>query len=166
MRAISTEKHLSRARGKFTLAMGMLMLWITGLPAAAGTTSTDEQQIQTLILAYTKALTDANPQAVTSLFTPDGIFMPAGLPSAVGQLQIRDAYIHEFSLIKLEVMPVFDEIFRQGDVAYARTRSDGHMTIRAQNRTLSTQHYRAFFILHKHLSQWKIAQLMFNFTDH
>ncbi len=90
--------------------------------------------------------------------------MPAREPTAAGLTQIRAAYEHEFKTIDLDVNIVFDEVVQDGNLAFARTRSEGQLKILATGKTVSTESYRAFFVLKKINNEWKIARFLFNFT--
>jgi len=126
--------------------------------------SNDEQQIRDVIQAYGKAMNAADVDGIVALFAKDAVFMPAKEPTAVGLTQIRAAYEHEFKVIDLEVNVVFDEVVVEGNIAFARTRSNGILRIIAANKVISTEAYRAFFVLKKIGPQWKIARFLFNFT--
>ena len=133
-------------------------------PSVVGKTN-DMQQIKNVILAYNKAMNTSSVDGVLALYTEDGVFMPSRLPTAMGRDQIRAAaYAHEFNVIDLEVSIVFDEIVQHKDIAFVRTRSKGHLTLLAKNQKISTEKYRAFFVLQKIKGEWKIARFMFNFS--
>ena len=160
--------NMTQTKPTLPLRRHFVILWLTALLGLSATTieaAPEDEKIKSLIHAYTQALSHADVEAVVSLYTPDGVFLPSAQPSANGTQQIRAAYTHEFALLDLDVAPVFDEIFQQGDFAYVRTRSAGRLTVKAQNRNVSTGNYRALFILQKYQDEWRIARFMFNFTD-
>ncbi|NOX92216.1 MAG: DUF4440 domain-containing protein [Gammaproteobacteria bacterium] len=129
------------------------------------THATEMQHIKEVILAYGKAMNASNVDDVLSLYAKDAVFMPAKEPTATGQAQIKAAYEHEFKTIDLDVNIVFDEVVQNGNLAFARTRSEGQLKILATGKVVSTESYRAFFVLKKIDNEWKIARFLFNFTQ-
>ncbi|MBL1277885.1 MAG: SgcJ/EcaC family oxidoreductase [Ectothiorhodospiraceae bacterium] len=125
---------------------------------------TEEQNIRGVILAYGKAMNASDTNSVVALYAHDGVFMPSKEPTATGLEQIRAAYAHEFKVIDLDVKIVFDEVLRDGDIAYVRSRSEGQLTLLATGKVVPTEAYRAFFVLKKIDRKWKIARFMFNFS--
>jgi len=140
----------------------ILLMMIPGSIVYGGTSQKNE--IKEVIKAYGKAMNESNVNAVLSLYAKDGVFMPSELPTAIGNKQIKEAYEHEFNTIDLDVVVVFDEVIQEGDYAFVRTRSNGQIKILAKDLTLSTETYRAFFVLQKIKDRWKISRFMFNFT--
>jgi len=126
--------------------------------------ATEMQRIKEVILAYGKAINAASVDGVLSLYAKDAVFMPAKEPTATGQAQIRAAYEHEFKTIDLDVNIVFDEVVQNGNLAFVRTRSEGQLKVLATGKMVSTESYRAFFVLKKINNEWKIARFLFNFT--
>lgn len=124
----------------------------------------DRQDISQLIDAYGQAMSTSDIDAVMRLYTSDSIFMPAGLPTAVGWKAVKKAYEQEFQTIDLDVKDVVDEIVVRSDMAYARTRAIGHLIVRETKERKTTDNYRAFFTLRKQHGEWKISRFMFNFT--
>ncbi|MCF6324672.1 MAG: DUF4440 domain-containing protein [Gammaproteobacteria bacterium] len=81
------------------------------------------KEIKAVIYAYGKAMNASNVDEVVRLYAKDGLFMPSGLPTAVGENEIRDAYKHEFEVIDLDVNMDIDEIAYDGNIAYVSKRS-------------------------------------------
>lgn len=125
----------------------------------------DRMEIVHLIDAYGQAMSASNVDAVMALYTSNSLFMPSGQQTAVGWQAVKKAYEHEFKTIDLDVKAIVDEIVVSSDIAYARTRSVGHLTVLATKENKSTESYRAFFIFKKEEGKWKIARFMFNFTN-
>lgn len=117
--------------------------------------------IEATLKSYEIALNDSNTDAVVALYAQDGVFMPSEAPSAQGAEQVRAAYNHVFSNIKLDIAFSIDEIVPQGDFAFARTLSKGNVTVLAQGVTLPEEN-RELFVLKKTDGDWKIARYMFN----
>ena len=124
----------------------------------------DRQDISQLIDAYGQAMSTSDIGAVMRLYTINSIFMPAGLPTAVGWHAVKKAYEQEFQTIDLDVKDIVDEIVIGSNMAYARTRAVGHLIVLATNEKKNTENYRAFFTLKKQHGEWKISRFMFNFA--
>ncbi len=124
-------------------------------------TSNDQAAIKSLLFAYRDALNASSVDQVMPLYTPDGVFMPTGFPTAVGTEQVKGAYAGVFSMIKLNIEFFFDEIHVDGDHAFARTTSRGTTLIHATGQSVPEEN-RELFVLHRNNGTWKIARYMFN----
>jgi len=124
----------------------------------------DRAEIENLILKYGQAMSASNTKAVVNLFAEDGVFIPANLPAATGLSEIDKAYDHEFKVLDLEVKAIIDEIKIGSTIAFARTRSSGHLIILASNTKKPTTSYRALFVFKKKQGAWKISKFIFNFN--
>ena len=51
-----------------------------------------EEEIRALLAAYETALNAADAGRIEQLYTEDGVFMPAGFPSASGRQAVHGAY--------------------------------------------------------------------------
>ncbi len=128
---------------------------------ASMNTSNDQAAIKSLLFAYRDALNASSVDQVMPLYTPDGVFMPTGFPTAVGTEQVKDAYAGVFSMIKLNIEFFIDEIEVDGDHAFARTSSRGTTLIHATGQSVPEEN-RELFVLHRNNGTWKIARYMFN----
>lgn len=117
--------------------------------------------ISELLLAYRDALNTSDVEAILTLYTVDGVFMPTGAPTSIGQEQVKDAYEFVFRNIQLTIEFQIDEIELAGDYAFARTTSRGSTLIHATGATIAEEN-RELFVLQKVQGQWKIARYMFN----
>lgn len=134
----------------------------SNLPKTPTMNTTEEvQNIEKLLFAYRDALNASSTERVLELYTPDGVFMPSGGPTAVGQEQVKGAYDFVFSQIQLNIEFFVDEISVQGDIAFARSQSRGNTLIHANGQTAPEEN-RELFVLQKSNGQWKIARYMFN----
>ncbi len=124
-------------------------------------TAKERQAIVATLLQYEKALNESNVEGVLELFTPDGVVMPSGAPSAISTKEISTAYEYVFATIKLDIKFTIDEIVQSGNYAFARTTSRGQVTILAEGVTTAEEN-REFFVLQKHDGAWKISRYMFN----
>jgi uncharacterized protein (TIGR02246 family) len=121
----------------------------------------DQAAIKTLLFAYRDALNASSVDQVIPLYTPDGVFMPTGFPTAVGTEQVKGAYAGVFSMIKLSIEFFIDEIEVDGDHAFARTTSRGTTLIHATGDTVAEEN-RELFVLQRTDGGWRIARYMFN----
>ncbi len=124
-------------------------------------TSNDQAAIKSLLFAYRDALNASSVDQVMPLYTPDGVFMPTGFPTAVGTEQVKGAYAGVFSMIKLNIEFFIDEIEVDGDHAFARTTSRGTTLVHAAGENVPEEN-RELFVLRRDGGGWKIAQYMFN----
>jgi uncharacterized protein (TIGR02246 family) len=123
--------------------------------------TTEKAAIEKVLFAYRDALNASDVSKVLPLYTSDGVFMPSGAPSAIGQEQVRAAYEFVFKSIQLNIEFFIDEVVVNGDYAFARTTSKGTTFIHANAQTVEEEN-RELFVLQKTDGQWKIARYMFN----
>lgn len=123
--------------------------------------TTEKPAIEKLLFSYRDALNGSDVNKVLPLYTSDGVFMPSGAPSALGQEQVKAAYQSVFSSIQLTIEFYIDEIVVHGDYAFARTTSKGTTLIHANGQTVAEEN-RELFVLQKAGGQWKISRYMFN----
>ena len=121
---------------------------------------TAEQEIRSLLTTYEGALNASDAEGTASLYTADGVFMPHQFPSSVGA-DIEGAYRQTFEAIGLNIAFTVDEVRVEGDLAYARTRSEGTQTIRATSES-TPEANRELFTFAQEDGRWKIARYIFN----
>ena len=125
------------------------------------TTTPSHDAVAALILRYGAELNRSNTPAIVKLYTDDGVFMPAGAPTATGPAQLQSAYDAVFAAIKLAVEFDIEEIEVQSDIAFARTTSRGQVTILSNGHTQPEEN-RELFILRRVEGRWMIARYLFN----
>ena len=54
--------------------------------------STSEEQLHALLAAYETSLNAGDAGRIEQLYTEDGVFMPAGFPTASGKSAVQGAY--------------------------------------------------------------------------
>ena len=128
------------------------------------TTTEDRTQIAALLERYETALNASDVDAVLELYPPDGVFMLPSAPTAEGADQLRATYEFVFSTFQLEFRFSIDEIEVHGDLAFARTRSQGTLKILADG-TSAPEKNRELFVFEKQGGEWKIARYIFNQTS-
>jgi uncharacterized protein (TIGR02246 family) len=123
--------------------------------------NTAENQIQALLATYETSLNAADAARIQDLYTEDGVFMPAGFPTASGRSAVRGAYEAVFKNIRINIHFTVDELRVKGDFAYARTHSGGTSTVVATGAS-GPEENRELFIFARGKDGWKIARYLFN----
>ncbi len=121
----------------------------------------EQREIKKVLFSYRDALNESNVEKVLSLYTENGVFMPSGAPTAIGQEQIKETYEFVFSAIQLNIEFYIDEIEIVGDHAFVRTTSKGTTLIHASGETVPEEN-RELFVLRQENGSWKIDRYMFN----
>jgi uncharacterized protein (TIGR02246 family) len=143
-------------------ALRLPFAFLALLPGAiAGAQNTAEKQIHALLDAYETSLNAADAGRIEQLYTADGVFMPAGFPTAAGRPAIRGTYEAIFKNIRIAIHFSVDELKVKGDFAYARTHSAGTSTVVATSAS-GPEENRELFIFARTRAGWKIARYMFN----
>lgn len=125
-------------------------------------TKMEKSAIEKLLFSYQDALNASDVNKVLPLYTRDGVFMPQGGPSAIGQEQLKGSYEFVFKNLQLNIKFHIDEIVMvNNDYAFARTISRGTQLVHATGIT-GAEENRELFILQKENGQWKIARYIFN----
>lgn len=138
--------------------------------ASSAKSSTDaapvQSDIEDVLLAYETALNASDPDKVLSVFAPDGVFMAPNNPSTVGAEAIRAAYDGIFRTITFDTELTVEEVVQVApDWAFARTRSNGHVTVKAIKQRVPDANHE-LFVLHKGQDDaWKIARYSFATTN-
>ena len=124
-----------------------------------------EEQLRALLATYEASLNAGDAPRIEQLYAEDGVFMPAGFPTASGRPAVRGAYDAVLSNIRIAIHFTVDELTVQGDVAYARTHSVGTSTVVATGAS-GAEKNRELFIFARGPGGggggWKIARYMFN----
>src|SRR3989449_7090180 len=120
-----------------------------------------EQELRTLLASYETSLNAGDAARIEQLYAEDGVFMPAGFPTASGRSAVRGAYDAVLSNIRIAIHFTVDELTVKGDVAYARTHSAGTATVMATGARGPAVN-PDLFIFGRGANGWKIARYMFN----
>jgi len=123
----------------------------------------EKQKIEALLIEYKKSLNTSDAKLAQSLYTKDGVFMPAQAPSGIGSEGILKSYEFVFSQIQLKIEFFIEEIEVEGNMAFAVTNSKGSVKILA-NGLEAPEANRELFVFEKVEGEWKIARYMFNKT--
>jgi uncharacterized protein (TIGR02246 family) len=129
--------------------------------ATAGAQNRAEKQIHALLATYETSLNAGDAARIEQLYTEDGVFMPAGFPTASGRAAVHGAYDGVFKNIRIAIHFTVDELKVKGDLAYARTHSAGTSTVLATGAS-GPETNRELFIFARGKNGWKIARYLFN----
>lgn len=121
----------------------------------------EQEEIKKLLFTYRDALNESSSEKALALYTKNGVFMPSGAPTSIGQEQVRGAYDFVFSQIQLNIEFYIDEIEIVQEYAFARTTSKGATLIHATGDTVPEEN-RELFVLKKENGLWKIDRYIFN----
>lgn len=120
-----------------------------------------KEAIKKTLFSYRDALNESSTSKALVLYTENGVFMPSGAPTAIGQEQVKGAYDFVFSQIQLNIEFYIDEIEVIDDYAFARTTSKGTTLIHATGESVPEEN-RELFVLKKENGKWKIDRYIFN----
>ena len=130
---------------------------------AAADHHADLRKIETALSTYEKALNASDADTVMTLYADDGVFMPQHSAPNVGKEAIRAAYDGVFQAIKLDVQFTVDEILQVSPGwAFARTRSEGFVTINATGDKGPEANQELFVFQKQDDGDWKIARYIFS----
>ncbi len=151
-------------RSRFSSLMTAFAFLVAIPCAEAGAQNTAERQLHTLLANYETSLNAADAGQIEQLYTVDGVFMPAGFPTASGRPAVRGAYDAVFKNIRIAIHFTVDELKVKGNFAYARTHSAGTSTVVATGAS-GPEVNRELFIFARTADGWKIARYAFNKTS-
>ena len=121
-------------------------------------TTEEKAAIEKLLSAYSHALNASDVSKTVALYTKDGMIMPNGAPLSQ---QLEATYTGLYKAFQLNVEYFTDEVFVNGNYAWARTHSKGSTLIRATEQTMPVEN-KELFLLQKENGEWKISHYMFN----
>ena len=138
------------------------------LPAVVATAAdqADVKKIETVLSTYEKALNASDADAVMTLYADDGVFMAQHSAPNVGTEALRATYDGVFQAITLNIEFTVDEIHQMSpDWAFARTRSEGFVTINATGDRGPEANQELFVFQKQDDGNWKIARYIFSTTN-
>jgi uncharacterized protein (TIGR02246 family) len=151
-------------RSRFSSLLTAIAFSVAVPAAVAGGQNAAEKQVKTLLASYETSLNAADAGRIEQLYTADGVFMPAGFPTASGRPAVRGTYDAIFKNIRIAIHFTVDELKVKGDFAYARTHSAGTSTVVATGAS-GPEVNRELFIFARTAGGWKIARYAFNKTS-
>lgn len=148
---------------KTGLAVGALAV---SSGASAQTMEQDREAIEQVLATYESALNGKDTDKIISLYTDDGVFMPQHSAPQVGKEAVRGAYVQVFDAITLNIEFTVDEIEPvSSDWAFARTRSEGTVTINATGQSGPEANQELFLFRRSGDRTWQIARYIFSTTN-
>ena len=133
---------------------------------AAADHHADRTKIEALLSTYEKALNASDAATVMTLYADDGVFMPQHSAPNVGKEAVRATYDGVFEAIKLDIEFTVDEILQVSPHwAFARTRSEGLVTINATGDKGPEANQELFVLQNQEDGEWKIARYIFSTTN-
>ncbi len=133
---------------------------------SAQSANEDRLAIEAQLSAYEAALNGSDTNAVMALYSEDGVFMPQHSLPNIGATEVRAAYDGVLSEITLEIEFIVDEIeLVSQNWAFARTRSEGFVTINATGDRLPEANQEMFLFQRADDADWKIARYIFSTTN-
>jgi uncharacterized protein (TIGR02246 family) len=134
--------------------------------STAATAGDADRHVRALLASYAEALNDSDTARAVDLYTDDGVFMPQHSLPSVGREAVRKAYEQVFSTIRLNVRFSIDEVVQMDTHwAFARTRSDGKVTVLASGVEASEANQELFLFRKDAKGDWKIARYIFSTTN-
>ena len=145
----------------------LLIATAAAFALSAGVAATDfhadRTKIETVLSTYEKALNASDADTVITLYADDGVFMPQHSAPNVGKKAVRAVYDSVFQVINLDVEFTVDEIIQVApDWAFARTRSEGFVTIIATGDKGPEANQELFVFQKQDDDTWKIARYIFS----
>jgi uncharacterized protein (TIGR02246 family) len=161
---------------KSTLAAAVLLtaaVWAASASAGdespvasvAAISDADKAAITSVLAAYEAALNASDTDAVRRLYADDVVLMRPFRPSVVGKAAVRQLSVAGGRVSKLNIKFTIAEIVEMApDWAFARTNSEGTITVTATGAT-SPEANQELFIFRKDADgAWKIARYSFSPT--
>ncbi|WP_347900731.1 SgcJ/EcaC family oxidoreductase [Pseudomonas purpurea] len=149
------------------LTFSTLLLPATVMAAKPAANTEVNAAITEQLNRYQAALNTCDLERVMSMYTDDAVFMPQNSLPAVGRSAVQAAYRRVFDTIKLDVRFTIDEIrLLSPDWAFARTRSNGTVTMLNSNQPARPEGNQEMFVLHREADgQWRFARYIFSTTQ-
>ena len=147
------------------LAAAVVLGATTAVASAQHSHAGAQEDVAVVLQKYEAHLNSSDTKGVMTLFADDGVFMPQHSPSAVGRDAVRKAYEAVFKAIKLSVAFDVAEIQIISDNwAFARTNSEGSVTVLANGAKLDEANQELFLLRKQADGSWKIARYAFSTT--
>jgi uncharacterized protein (TIGR02246 family) len=139
---------------------------VSSAEVSAKASDQDRVAIERVLSTYETALNNRDTNTIVTLYADDGVFMPQHSLPHVGKDAVRAAYVRVFDAIKLNIEFTLDEIaVLSTDWAFARTRSEGTVTINATGQSGPEANQELFLFHRSGKGDWKIARYIFSTTN-
>lgn len=132
---------------------------------ASAQSASSRSSIENLLHTYEAALNASDVDAVMEGYASDPVFMPQHSLPQVGTVSVRDAYVHVFETIDLDIEFEISEILQVApNWAIARTTSTGFVTINETGAKFPEGNQELFVLHQEKPGDWKIARYIFSTT--
>ena len=119
--------------------------------------------IEETILAYFRALNDADIGAILGLYSNDPVMLPFLQPAVVGIDAVRANYEGTFQLIRFEMKTTIQELVEMSpEWAYVRTDTSGTFTPTRTGEGAPAAFHELFLLRNTGDEHWKIARYSFS----
>jgi uncharacterized protein (TIGR02246 family) len=123
----------------------------------------NQKAIASVLTNYAAALKAADAEAVTRLYTDDGVLMAQESPPAVGSAAVRSAYVGLFQMIGLDItFHVAEVVELTPEWAFARTTSTGMIKVNATGARIPEANQELFIFKKTESRTWQIARYSFS----
>jgi ketosteroid isomerase-like protein len=136
----------------------LLALPVVALAGAAWAEVPSE--FRQILDAYAKALDGNDTETLVGLFSRDGVFMPEGLPAAVGPDALRAAFRNIFAMLKVGLRFTVQDGEQSGDLGWVRAASTGKVKVLATGAE-SEQSYAILVVFRRETGGWKIRNYLY-----
>ena len=117
----------------------------------------EKSTVEQLISAYAEAVNNGNRQAISALYTQDGLLIPEGF-KPVPQGKSNDKY---FANTGVQIGFTVNEVIVEGNYAFVEAQANTNLTDLKNNQELKRK-TRDLFILRNTDGDWKIFRYIFN----
>ena len=125
-----------------------------------------QDEIEAVLQAYEAALNASDTDKVLSVFAPDGVFMAPNSQPTVGGDAVRGAYNGIFQIVTFDTELTVEEVVQVApNWAFARTSSNGHVTVNAIKQRVPDANHELFIFQKVDDDAWKIARYSFATTN-
>lgn len=132
----------------------------------AASSPQDAAPVRAVLAAYEQALNASDVEDILKLYSADGVFMAQHSLPSVGTKAIAAAYENVFRRINLDIGFIIDEVrILNPHWAFARTRSEGFVTINASQEKVAEANQELFIFHTQGDGPWKIARYIFSTTN-
>jgi uncharacterized protein (TIGR02246 family) len=146
------------------IAAGATIALAAGI--AAADQASDRKDIEAVLAKYEQALNASDTDTVMTLYADDGVFMAQHSAPNVGREAVQRAYDRVFAAIDLDVRFTVDEVTPVSPQwAFARTRSEGFVTVNATGDKAPEANQELFVFKKQDSGEWKIARYIFATTN-
>ena len=117
-------------------------------------------EFRRILDAYAKALDGNDVETLVGLFSPDGVFMPEGMPAAAGHDALRAAYRSIFATMKVGLRFDLLDGGQSGDLGWVRGASAGKTRLLSTGAE-SAGTFHLLIVFRREGGAWKIRNYLY-----